>query len=134
MKLGYPSLGMLILIGCILLVNACDLNNAPSSDKDHLIGDWKTTSFRVNHQEQLNTIFESVDMQYDLAGSAVWLFTGLDGKKESVSGKFEVETGNLNSVLKFIDPEFSMVINDTLYLSGLSGSNLQYFIKAVKYK
>ncbi|GLR16116.1 hypothetical protein [Portibacter lacus] len=133
MNIQYPALGLLILFISVLLIHSCDLNSATSSDKDLLIGDWRTTSFQVDDKENLNTIFESVDMQYDRAGSSVWLFTDLDGKTESVSGKFEVETGNLNSVLKFIDPEFSMVINDTLYLSGISGSNAQYFIKAVKY-
>jgi len=132
MKNVYPTLGMLILLLSILVVNSCEINDSRESDKEKLIGNWEAVSFAVDDEERLNAIFSTVDMQFDQAGSAAWLFTGVNGSQESVSGAFDLESGNKNSILKFIDPEFSLHVNDTLFLSGISAANKEYYIKAVK--
>ena len=132
MKNVYPTLGMLILLISILIVNSCEIKDSRHSDKDLLLGNWEAVSFTVDEEERLDAIFNSVDMQFDAAGSAAWLFTGLNGSQESVSGPFEIHSGNRNSILKFIDPEFSLILSDTLYLSGLSSANKEYYIKAIK--
>lgn len=128
----YPIIGMLILIITILIVNSCELKDSRQIDEEMLLGNWETVSFSVDQEERIGAIFSSVDLQFDAAGSAAWLFTGVNGSQESVSGAFEVESGNRNSILKFIDPEFSLIVSDTLFLSGISAANKDYYIKAVK--
>ena len=123
---------MLILLISILIINSCEIRDSRQSDKDLLMGNWQAVSFAVDEQERLDAIFSSVDMQFDPAGSAAWLFTGVNGTQESVSGPFDVQSGSRNSILKFIDPEFSLIVNDTLYLSGISSANKDYYIKAIK--
>jgi hypothetical protein len=132
MNKKYPVFGIAIVLITLLFINSCELNSSYTSDHDKLLGVWKATNFSVDGQERIDAIFSKIEMQFDQAGSAAWLFTGINDEQESVSGSFEVSSGNRSSVLKFIDPEFSVTISDTLYLTGISASNKEYNIKAIR--
>jgi hypothetical protein len=132
MNKKYPFLFLGLLLTAILIINSCEHNSSRISDREMLIGDWSATSFQVDGQERLNAIFSTIIMQFDAAGSAAWLFTGINDEQESVSGAFEITTGNQNSILRFIDPELSLIISDTLYLTGISETHKEYKIKAIR--